>query len=257
LARRAAYEQSKQLEYQDSVSEAKRVINSLSELGVNQDLLVAFRKGITALEENRLPLLHETPHPFVCRTCGFVYLSKVSAHCPVCDARPETFQRFLPIYWLERFNPQESLNAFQKTPAEIDALIDGVTEQALQQPASDGGWSIRNVLSHLQDAQQVFLYRLELMVKEEHPILASKAVFQWAASEEDRPATTFEIFQNYQKARKGLLEKLETLTFKDWQRTGFHDEFGIVSLQHQASYFATHEITHLPQIQHLRDQFGL
>lgn len=257
LARRVAFERNAQIGAVNLVAEAKKITNSLSELDINQDLLKAFQNGIYALEDNRLPLINETPHPFVCRTCGLIFLGKVSKNCPTCNARPETFQRFLPIYWLERFTPQESLLAFKKTPAEIAALIEGLSEQALQQPASDGGWSIRNVISHVQDAQQVLFYRLDIIMKEEHPILASKAVFQWAANEEARPANTHEILQNYKKTREDLLKKLEVLSFEDWQRSCFHEEFGTVTLQQQASYFATHEITHLPQIQQLREQFIL
>ena len=257
LARRAAFEQSSARGSINLVNEAKSVTDMLSDLALSKDLIDAFTKGITALEENRLPLLNETPHPYVCRICGHLFLRDVEINCPTCDSRPETFQRFLPIFWLERFNPQESLQSFKKTPVEINVLIDGLTEQDMELPASDGGWSIRNILSHLQDAQQVFLYRLELYEKEENPLLASKAVFQWAANEKARPATTQEIFEHYTNTRRIILRKLENLSSSDWQRTGFHDEFGTVTIQNQASYFATHEITHLPQIQHLREQLNL
>lgn len=35
------------------------------------------------------------------------------------------------------------------------------------------------------------------------------------------------------------------------KRTGRHEEFGVVSIKQQASYFAAHELTHLPQIARL------
>jgi len=38
----------------------------------------------------------------------------------------------------------------------------------------------------------------------------------------------------------------------DWWRTGEHEEFGTVTLRQQVSYFAAHELTHLPQIEALR-----
>ncbi len=37
-----------------------------------------------------------------------------------------------------------------------------------------------------------------------------------------------------------------------WWRTGRHQEFGAVTLRKQASYFAAHERTHLPQLARLR-----
>ena len=37
-------------------------------------------------------------------------------------------------------------------------------------------------------------------------------------------------------------------------RVGRHEEFGVVSIKQQVSYFAAHEITHLPQIERLTRQ---
>ena len=41
-----------------------------------------------------------------------------------------------------------------------------------------------------------------------------------------------------------------------WWCHGWHEEFGDVTLLQQASYFALHEITHLPKIQELRQEVG-
>ena len=59
LARQAAFEQSSAKGAIDLVNETKRVTKMLSDLSVSEDLLEAFRKGVTALKENRLPLLAE------------------------------------------------------------------------------------------------------------------------------------------------------------------------------------------------------
>jgi len=45
----------------------------------------------------------------------------------------------------------------------------------MAQPPPDGGWTIRNVVAHLRDAQGVLDYRLDLFLKEAHPILEAKA----------------------------------------------------------------------------------
>lgn len=118
----------------------------------------------------------------------------------------------------------------------------------------DGGWSIRNVLSHLRDAQGVLSYRLNLFLEHENPVLESQAVFEWAAREEERPPTAREIFDTYRASRQDTIIKLESLPLGSWWRTGQHEEFGPVSLRQQVSYFASHEITHLPQIESIRNR---
>lgn len=48
------------------------------------------------------------------------------------------------------------------------------------------------------------------------------------------------------------MHKLEQLPLADWWHTGRHQEFGVVTLRQQVSYFAAHELTHLSQIDALR-----
>ena len=77
------------------------------------------------------------------------------------------------------------------------------------------------------------------------------AVLEWAAREEERPPTTEEIFITYYESRQKGLTKLENLPLRDWWRTGEHEEFGTLTIKQQASYFASHEVTHFPQIESL------
>lgn len=65
------------------------------------------------------------------------------------------------------------------------------------------------------------------------------------------PPSTREIFEAYLSTRREVIAKLETIPLADWWRTGQHEEFGIVSIKQQASYFAAHELTHLPPIERL------
>lgn len=252
LGRRAAYQYTLSTERGELVEEIERVTEALSRLEVDGGLLVAFRRGAIALSEGRLPLINETPHPYVCRTCGHMVLGAVTGKCPTCGAWPGTFQWFPPVYWLEALDPPTALEKLHRTPLEVAALLEGLSEQEMSQRPQGGGWAIRNVVSHLRDAQGVLDFRLDLFLKEEHPVLESKAVFEWATKEEERPPSTLEILATYQATRAKILARLEGLPLVDWWRTGQHEEFGSVSIKQQVSYFASHELTHLPQIESLR-----
>jgi hypothetical protein len=94
-------------------------------------------------------------------------------------------------------------------------------------------------------------FRIDLFLKEENPVLESKAVFAWARDENERPPSVREIFDAYQSSRREMVAKLEAIPLADWWRTGRHEEFGVVSIKQQVSYFASHELTHLPQIKRL------
>lgn len=252
LSRRGAYQLRLSTEAQNLVAEIEKVTGALSGLGVDDGLLEAFRRGAKAVADGRIPSIHETPHPYVCRTCGTLVLGQVAEKCPTCGAWPDTFQWFAPIYWLEALDPPAALLKLRQTPLDLAALLEGLTEETMSQGAPDGGWAIRNVLIHLRDAQNVLDYRLELFSKEEHPVLEAKAVWSWAKNEEEQPPSALEIFEEYKAMRGKIVARLEALPLADWWRTGQHGEFGLVSIKQQASYFASHEITHLPQIERLR-----
>ena len=123
----------------------------------------------------------ETPHPYVCRTCGHLVLKEPSVNCPVCNARPQTFKKFLPVYWLDALDPFDVLERLRQTPQGAAALMEGLTEGDMNQVPEDGGWNIRNAVSHLRDAQGVMEFRINLMIDQDNPKLESKAVFEWAA----------------------------------------------------------------------------
>lgn len=250
MSRRAAWELDLPTDKESLAREVERIADSLD----NADLATALRKGASTLTEGRLALIHETPHPYVCRTCGHLMLAAPPEKCPDCGAWGGTFQWFPPVYWLEALDPIEALEQLRQTPHEVAALIEGLTEDEMTHPPADGGWAIRNAVSHLRDAQNVIASRIDLFLQEENPVLESKAVFAWAKNEEERPPSTREIFETYQASRRDMILKLESLPLADWWLTGRHEEFGVVSIKQQASYFASHEVTHLPQIERLARQ---
>lgn len=251
LGRRAAYRHNAEAQ-SGLLSEIERLTEIVSEWEWAEGFGSAFRQGAAALTEERIPLIHDTPPPFVCRTCGHATLHQPAAPCPTCGAWPDTYQRFMPNYWFDALEPLAALSMLRQTPAEVETLLDGLTEETMNRSPQEGGWAIRNVVTHLRDAQNVFAYRLDLFLTEENPLLEMKAVWTWAANEEERPPTSAEIFKAYRASRTETLAKLENMPLEYWWRVGRHEEFGEVTLRQQASYFAAHERTHLPQIAALR-----
>ena len=108
----------------------------------------------------------------------------------------------------------------------------------------DGGWSIRQVVTHLRDADSVLNTRVKLITQEDNPNLAFAAVSSWTVDAAAKPGPVEEIVKQYHASRRDSLERLEKLPPADWWRTGQHPEFGTLTLLAQVSYFAAHELTH-------------
>ena len=260
LARAAADSQARRAAYElDLPADAAGLIDSLGQLaaelaaqGLDGDLPAALFRGTAAMAAGRLPLIDETPDPYVCRTCGHLVMSRPAASCPVCGAWPATFQQFRPVYWLDALGPREALAQLAQTPDVVAGLLAGLDEAQLNRPGDDGGWSMRQVVAHLRDAEGVLRSRVQMMIEQDAPTLESLAVFAWATAEDDRPPTTTAIFQTYEVSRRETLALLQGLSPLDWQRTGQHKEFGLVTILQQASYFSAHEQTHLAALAALR-----
>ncbi|MFO7622962.1 MAG: DinB family protein, partial [Anaerolineales bacterium] len=230
--------------------EGQLAIERLSKSSLEPELVQALMLARQALEEGRLPTYHETPDPYLCRICGHLALGEPDV-CPQCGAQPQTFQRFRPIYWLEAFDPYAALEHLRATPLKVADLLARAGDAAEQAAGEDGAWSLRQALSHLRDAQGVLALRVDLILGQDNPLMEAKAVFEWASQAGQGDATAVEIFESYRASRTQVLECLESLPLQDWWRRGRHEEFSELRLFQQVSYFACHELTHLPQIERL------
>ncbi len=253
--RRAAYRLGMPTGLPNLHRDLDRAAGELAALSCGPDVIDAFKRGGAALRAGRLPLFDETPNPFVCRTCGHLVLEPPTARCPMCGAWPESFQEFMPNAWFDALEPFEAVARLRSTPQTIATLLDGMSEDDLNRQPAPGEWSMRQVLSHLHDAQGVLHTRLELLLTQDHPALSAQAVQEWTR-QADAPASTANLFEDYQSLRDTIVARLEATPLKDWWRTGYHEEFGEVTLRQQVSYFAAHETVHLPQMAALRPDSG-
>jgi hypothetical protein len=215
-------------------------------------LIAALERGRLALSEGRLPMFDETPNPHVCRYCGHVVFGQPGYQCPDCGAPGATFQDFPPIYWLNALQPLAALEKLHQTPMDIANIVKSrrVKEPNLEESGS--GWSLREAVAHLLDAEKVLNIRIKRMLDEDDPPLESLAVMDWAEDEKRHPSTLEEILGAYRRSRIDTLDTLDAIPLENWWRTGRHAEFGPVTICQQASYFAMHEITHLPQLSRAR-----
>ncbi|MFW9856205.1 MAG: DinB family protein [Candidatus Thorarchaeota archaeon] len=236
-------------ELYEDLERAKQILGKHK---VNPHLINALETGKNAMKENRLAFITEIPDPYICRRCGQSTLGVPPNKCPVCGAWPYTFQHFLPVYYLNEFEPLVAMENLRETPNQVNMLLTGLSEEILTKTPAEGGWSIQQVVTHLRDAQGLLSTRVNLLLEHDNPILTAEAVFDWATRDEGKQTTTHDIFQQYRDSREGTIATLEEIAWKDWMRNGEHEEFGQVTLKQQVSYFAAHELTHLRQLDNLR-----
>jgi hypothetical protein len=138
------------------------------------------------------------------------------------------------------------------TPSALENLCALATpEKLLWKPAPDR-WSICEVLNHLIDVEKLAVgLRARRILDEEMPLFvdydrdARYAAGAYANDDGER------ALENFAKARRASLERLETMAPADWKRRGRHPAVGEVDLSQILSLWAFHDLSHLRQVAEL------
>lgn len=226
------------------------LIDDLTARGEKPRLIAMLEAGRQAIADDDVIPWGDAPEVAVCRVCGELVLGGSAMRCPACGVPAITFHSVPATYYLEELPPERVLTSLVAMPADLDELLHGLNDEQLAARPEPEGWSLRDALWHLLQAQAVFDSRVALMLAEETPRLEAAAV--WAAQDKD-DLSVRDVLTRFHESRRETIARLAGLSLEDWQRTGLHTEFGPVTVLQQASYFAKHERAHQPQIEALRD----
>lgn len=227
----------------DPVAQADELEQLSSELSGTSAAALAgpLQAAAGALRAGGVPLIHETPDPHVCRICGETLTHPFGDRCRHCGRWPNTVEQHRPIYWIRASTPVESLALLSATPETVVRILE---EGVANYPGPDGGWTAHQTLEHLHNAQSVFRGRIDQLLAGGDPELTS--VMVWTMESGD--VTTGELLDAYLQLRTEIVDVLSAADPMTWWSRGSHEEFGVVTLAEQASYFANHEPTHLAQL---------
>ncbi len=229
--------------------EMELIIKEVQQSGTDQELVFALDHARQGALENRTISIQDAPPVFVCRFCGEIALKQPPNCCPGCGARKLAFREILPTYYLEPLTPAQALEGLEYAVQEVIRQTTDLTEQQMIWSPEPGEWAVRDLILHLLTAQQLLAGRVEKMLIEENPSLKSLAA--WAEMDETE-STGKEALDRYVRLCFLTVNRLKGIGLSDWQRTGFHDEFGEITILQQAGYFARHDQYHLPQLEGLR-----
>lgn len=128
---------------------------------------------------------------------------------------------------------------------EILGFIAQVGPQALEHRPIPGKWSARENLAHIGRFQEVLLERIEAILNQDNPQLASRTpendphTAQWM----QKPLQT--VLQDIEQLRPQLTSKVASLSESDLQRPLVHPAFGAMKLSNLLEHFLVHEGHHL------------
>jgi hypothetical protein len=127
------------------------------------------------------------------------------------------------------------------------ALKDLTAEEADRRPEPER-FTIREIMAHLAEWEEVFLLRMQRMVNEEHPTLEGYDEGAWAIEHNYAATDPREQLTHFRERRARIVDFLRARTPTDWERSGLRPEIGVVTVEAIALLMPLHDIYHLKQI---------
>jgi FMN phosphatase YigB (HAD superfamily) len=147
------------------------------------------------------------------------------------------------------FNTSEALLAvLSATPAALATLTEQKPDNLGRQPAPHE-WSPGEVFCHLRDVdEEVNLWRIKKVLNEHNPFIPGKDTDPWAETRQYQSQDCLDALTGFIKARKQVLNILENLPEKEWDRPARHAIFGPTTLRELVNIVAGHDILHIQQV---------
>jgi DinB family protein len=147
------------------------------------------------------------------------------------------------------------IEEIRKLPGALEIAVQGLNEEQLNTPYRDGGWTPRQLVHHIADANLNAYIRMKLILTESKPTLKTWEQEDWARL----PDSSSNVRSSLALLR-GLHERwfdlLASLSEPSWQRTGTHPEAGEVTLDWLLETYTHHGESHVAQINKLRAEMS-
>jgi hypothetical protein len=152
---------------------------------------------------------------------------------------------------------KEWLNILEELPSKLQREVNGMTDEQLDTPYRDGGWTVRQVVHHLADSHVNSYCRMKLILTEDHPTIRPYLEAKWAELKEAKTAPVAISLDILFAIHKRMLLMLNNVSTEELDRTYFHPETQKTStLKALIALYAWHSRHHLAHITQLKKRRG-
>ncbi len=140
-------------------------------------------------------------------------------------------------------------------PELLRDAVRGLSEEQIDTPYRDGGWTVRQVVHHVADSHMAAMHRLQRALTEDWPEVHgyNEAAF---ATLHDATAPVVWSLDLIEGLHARWVMLLQSLSEEQWQRGVKHTDRGKMGIELTTVLYAWHSRHHVAHITHLRATKG-
>lgn len=165
-----------------------------------------------------------------------------------------------PFQRKDELKPDERramIDIIAAAPARMREAVAGLSEERLDTPYRDGGWTVRQVVHHVPDSHLNAYCRLKLALTESEPTIRPYDEALWAELDDSRSTpleVSLTLLESLHARWVGLLRSMKD---EDFRRTFRHpDHQGTPTLDWLVAMYAWHSRHHVAHITSLRERMS-
>jgi len=151
---------------------------------------------------------------------------------------------------------KQYLNDIEQTPARLRAAVRGLSDEQLNTPYREGGWTVRQLAHHVPDSHMNAYIRFKLALTEDEPTIRPYMEDRWAELPESKQAPIDVSLTLLDSLHQRWTMVLRNIPDADWKRTFRHPEMGLLSLEKTLALYAWHGKHHVAHVTTLREKMG-
>ena len=160
----------------------------------------------------------------------------------------------------EKLTPQEiasMIQTIEDLPAALRAAAGNMTEEQVNTPYREGGWTVRQVVHHLFDSHSNGFTRMKLALTEDNPVIKPYMEALWAEHQDARTASVELGLNLLELLHKRWIIFIRSLHEKDLLRIYYHPEHKrSQTIAQSIANYAWHSRHHLAHITELKIRKG-
>lgn len=164
--------------------------------------------------------------------------------------------RFDPRLPLAEADRSTLIDSIADTPARVREAVQGLSEEQLDTPYREGGWTIRQVVHHLPDSHLNAYVRFKLAMTEEAPTIRPYDEARWSELADGRSAPVAVSLDLLDALHARWLLLLRSLSDADFARPLVHPEMGSLTIGTLVRMYEWHGRHHVAHITGLRERSG-